>query len=74
MTEEQKALLKKLKKAREEVEDRLKLSPGLSVNSATLEELARMDREEALPSLERVLKKWQMETVGGHLREILRSS
>jgi ribonuclease D len=56
--------LKRLKRARVAQAERLKLSPGLLVNSATLERLARLPPDEAARALPGVLKEWQREVVG----------
>jgi ribonuclease D len=66
--------LKRLKRARSGAAERLKLSPGLLVNSATLERLARLAPEEAAGALPLALKEWQREVLGGELVEALTGS
>jgi ribonuclease D len=69
----QERTLKVLKKKRAGAAERLGIEPGLLVNSATLERLARAAREDARTSLVEWLKHWQMEAVGDDLREALAS-
>lgn len=63
--------LKVLKGARTETSARLRIEPGLLVNSATLERLVRLPPDEAAPSLPGLLKRWQLEAVGDELRAAL---
>ncbi|MEW6488290.1 MAG: HRDC domain-containing protein [Thermodesulfobacteriota bacterium] len=63
--------LKGLKKVRAEASARLGIEPGLLVNSATLERLARLPPEEAAGTLPGQLKAWQEEAVGEALRGVL---
>ncbi|MBI5444174.1 MAG: HRDC domain-containing protein [Deltaproteobacteria bacterium] len=63
--------LKRLKRARALKAEALRLSPGLLVNSATLERLARMPTEEAAAALPQVLKAWQREVLGEELADAL---
>jgi ribonuclease D len=71
MTGAQRMRLQRLKKVRVEMEETLSLPPGLLVNSATLEKLARMDGGEALQFIETGLKSWQKEAVGEELSRVL---
>jgi ribonuclease D len=68
LTGSQERRLKRLKRARTRAAEALRLSPGLLVNSATLERLCRMEPEEAARRLDAELKKWQREAVGEKLR------
>jgi ribonuclease D len=65
--------LKRLKQARTAVAERLKLAPGLLVNSATLERIARAPVDQAESCLGELLKRWQIEAVGQDLRKALRA-
>ncbi|GAB6062942.1 ribonuclease D [Deferrisoma palaeochoriense] len=67
LTEREEARLKRLKRARTRLAKRLGLDPGLLVNSATLERLARLDPAEAPGWLATNLKVWQQEVVGPEL-------
>ncbi|GAB4247399.1 ribonuclease D [Deferrisoma sp.] len=67
LTEREEARLKRLKRARTRLAKRLGLDPGLLVNSATLEQLARLDPAEAPGWLATNLKAWQQEVVGPEL-------
>lgn len=71
MTGAQERRLKRLKAARQGASERLKLAPGLLVNSATLERTARFDPSEAAAALAAALKGWQREAVGADLGEAL---
>ena len=73
LSEEQKEVLRRLKKAREKRESSLGLPTGILVNSATLESISRLDREEAEASLETFLKVWQREAFGEEIRTVLRT-
>jgi ribonuclease D len=72
LTEEQKKILRRLKKTREKRESSLGLPAGIMVNSATLETISRLDREEAESSLGTLLKIWQQEAIGEEIRAVLR--
>jgi ribonuclease D len=72
LTGAQERRLKRLKRAREEVAATLALPPGLLVNSATLERLARKDPDEGAASLPVALKAWQREVLGELLVQALR--
>lgn len=63
--------LARLKAAREETSRALRIEPGLLVNGATLEQLARRDPAAALVELPANLKRWQSEAVGESLRRAL---
>jgi len=73
LSEEQKKILRLLKKAREKRESSLGIPVGILANSATLESISRLDREEAEASLETVLKVWQREAFGEEIRTVLRT-
>ncbi len=68
LTAEQKERFARLKQARQEVAEQLQLSPGLLVNSDTLERASSLPRSEALQLLESGLKRWQREVLGARLR------
>jgi ribonuclease D len=59
--------LKRLKEARTAVSEKLKLSPGLLVNTATLERLCKETPETLEAALAVALKGWQREAVGAAL-------
>lgn len=63
--------LARLKAAREEAARALRIEPGLLVNGATLERLARLDPGEAAAELPAALKRWQQEAVGTPLHAAL---
>jgi ribonuclease D len=63
--------LARLKAARQETSRALRIEPGLLVNGATLEQLARRDPAAALVELPANLKRWQSEAVGESLRRAL---
>jgi ribonuclease D len=63
--------LARMKSAREETARTLRIEPGLVVNGATLERLARLDPAEALAELPAALKHWQREAIGDPLRRAL---
>jgi ribonuclease D len=63
--------LARLKAAREEASRTLRIEPGLLVNGATLERLARMDPAQAEAELPAALKRWQREALGDPLRRAL---
>ena len=63
--------LARLKGAREEASRTLRIEPGLLVNGATLERLARQEPGEAVAELPVTLKRWQLEAVGDRLRRAL---
>ncbi len=71
LTEQEEAVLKRLKRARTRASKRLDLAPGLLVNSATLELLARQPAGAAEGWLHRHLKNWQREAVGADLEQAL---
>lgn len=73
LTESQARRLQGLKKVRERTALRLRLSPGLIVNAATLEKLCREDPLAAAETLRGILKGWQMEAIGEDLRRALRT-
>lgn len=70
MTGSQERRLKRLKAVRQAASERHRLSPGLLVNSATLERLARMEPGDAASSVPTVLKRWQGEALGSALIEV----
>lgn len=74
LTEAQARRFQSLRKVREAAAARLKLSPGLLVNSATLEKLAREEPLEAAETLRGVLKGWQLSTIGDEVRAALRAA
>jgi ribonuclease D len=74
LTEAQARRFQALRKVREGAAARLKLSPGLLVNSATLEKLAREEPLEAAETLRGVLKGWQLSTIGEEVRATLRAA
>jgi ribonuclease D len=74
LSEEQKKVLRHLKKAREKRESSLGLPVGILANAATLESISRLDREEAEASLETHLKVWQQEAFGEEIRTVLRET
>ena len=63
--------LARLKGAREAASRALRIEPGLLVNGATLERLARQDPAEAVAGLPAALKRWQLEALGDALRCVL---
>jgi ribonuclease D len=63
--------LARLKAAREAASRALRIEPGLLVNGATLERLARLDPAEAAAELPAALKRWQREALGDPLRHAL---
>lgn len=63
---------KLLKKARVEVSEKLRIDPGLIVNSATLEQLARKEPDEVVNEMKLRLKSWQIEAIGDSLKEALK--
>jgi ribonuclease D len=72
MTGGQERRLKRLKRARSSRAEQLRLSPGLLVNSATLERLARLEPEDGMRALPNFLKNWQREAIGPDLDDALR--
>jgi len=71
MTGEERKRLQLLKEVRAGFEEKLSLPPGLLVNSATLEKMARMRSEEALDFIASGLKGWQREVAGEELAKVL---
>lgn len=63
--------LERLKNARLKTASELEMDPGVLVNSATLEKLARSQEGETAGLMETELKKWQAEALGGALAEAL---
>ncbi|MBI5018381.1 MAG: ribonuclease D [Deltaproteobacteria bacterium] len=72
LTGAQERRLKRLKRVREDSAARLSLAPGLLVNSATLERLAREDPDEVFASLPGALKRWQRSVLEEPLVRALR--
>jgi len=70
---EEKKCLSALKEARNKVSEELGIGGGLIVNSATLENLARLEKDGAKELLEESLKGWQREVVGDILLNIIQS-
>ena len=68
---EQKERLARLKQLREQVALRLGLSPGLLVNSETLEKLCYIQPQEAVALLQTSLKRWQHQVLGVEFEAIL---
>ncbi|GAB4264524.1 MAG: ribonuclease D [Deferrisomatales bacterium] len=71
LTEAEEKRLKRLKRARAAAVERLGLPPGLLVNTATLERLAREAQGSGADGVEGHLKPWQLEAVGDDLRRAL---
>lgn len=71
-TEAEKLRLKKLKEAREAVAQGLGIEPGLLINGASLERVARLEGDEARAELGGLLKDWQREAAGEALEAALR--
>jgi len=71
MTGEERKRLQLLKEVRAGMEEKLSLPPGLLVNSATLEKMARMEVGEALDFIASGLKDWQREVAGEELARVL---
>jgi ribonuclease D len=71
LSSEQGQRLARLKQVREQVARRLGLSPGLLVNSDTLEKMCRLPAQEAAGFLETALKRWQRQVLGAEVRAIL---
>lgn len=71
LTGKQRAQLARLKQVREQVAQRLGLSPGLLVTSDTLEALCRLPPHEAEELMKRTLKRWQQRVIGPELKAIL---
>jgi ribonuclease D len=71
LSDPQQAILRRLRDARERVERALGLPAGMVVNTATLTQIARLDREAALGFLADGLKRWQREAIGGELAAAL---
>ncbi len=71
MTPGEERALKKLKRARTQASGRLALAPGLLVNTATLERIARESEVDPAERLQRHLKPWQREAVGADLEKAL---
>jgi ribonuclease D len=63
--------LARMKQAREEASRRLRIEPGLLVNGATLERLAREEPAAAVAALPASLKHWQREALGDALDRVL---
>jgi ribonuclease D len=72
-TEAEKILVKELKEARDAVAAGLELEPGMLVNGATLERIARLDPDAAVAEISTSLKNWQKEVVGEALERVLRA-
>lgn len=71
LTSRQRERLKRLRQVRESVAQQLGLSPGLLVTSDTLERMARLEPQEVDQFLEKTLKRWQREVLGGQIRAAL---
>lgn len=71
LTPAQERRFARLKAAREAAARGLGLEPGLLVNGATLERLAREEPEQAAAALPPALKAWQREVLGDALRRAL---
>lgn len=69
---DQEKRLKKLKKARTETSRQLGIDPGLLVNTATLERLARKEPDQIAEEMTLCMKKWQLEAIGEALRDSIR--
>lgn len=67
MNDRQKKVLGRLKSVRKRASDQFQLPPGLLVNNATLERIARSDSDEVPVTLETHLKAWQKEILGADL-------
>ncbi len=67
MTHQEEKLLTRLKKARAGASERFRLPPGLLINNATLERIARSDPDEVQATLETQLKSWQKGVLGEDL-------
>lgn len=71
MSKEEEACLKRLKAQRAQVSEALKLDPGLLVNTATLEQLARAGSQRAEAVVEERFKNWQRTLLGGRLLNVI---
>lgn len=69
MTTAQRQRVRRFKHVRAVEAERLGLEPGLLATSATLATLARAEPQQAPQTLRRVLKKWQLQVLGGPLLE-----
>ncbi len=71
LTEEQEGRLKRLRRMRSRLARELRLDPGLLINSATLERLARVDPAGCDDWMGAHLKAWQQEVLGDEIRAAL---
>ena len=71
LTAEEKKRLAAMKEARNKISEELGIGGGLIINSATLENLARLSGDEAKELLDISLKGWQREAAGDILLNII---
>jgi ribonuclease D len=71
LSSEQRERLARLKHVREQVAQRLGLSPGLLVSLETLRKMCYLQPQEAVELVETTLKRWQQQVLGAQLKAIL---